>query len=277
MSFKTDGRAGLGESKGGTHMLIIDPQIDFHSGSLAVVGANDDARRYSHLLLDHIERISKVHVTLDTHHKQHIAHGVFWKDTKGNHPAPFTMIPTKDIESKKWTTTRPELNAHALEYSKGLDAGGRFQLIIWPEHCIIGTPGHNVVPILQHAVTHWSNAHNEMVNYVFKGQNPLTEMYSALRADYIIESDPGTKLNKELIDALFQADRVLVCGEAKSHCVNFTIRDLLHHWPADRKKDLWLLEDGMSSVKGFEETGDKFIEDMRAEGLTICTCEKAFA
>lgn len=276
MAAPIDGTRGLCEDVDGVHMLIIDPQVDFHHGSLAVKGAPEDVKRYSDLILNNIQDICKVHVTLDTHHKQHIAHAVFWQDENGDPPAPFTLIKPKDVENGVWETKRPELREHSLAYTKTLEKDGRFTLCIWPEHCIIGTPGHNVMPTLQHALTRWSTAHMDMINFVFKGQNPLSESYSALRADYRIETDPTTHINKDLIDRLLQSSRVLICGEAKSHCVNFTVRDLIQHWPKNRLKDLWILEDGMSSVTGFEKEGDKFIEDMRKEGLTICKCADAF-
>ncbi len=40
--------------------------------------------------------------------------------------------------------------------------------------------------------------------------------------------------------------KLLVCGQALSHCVNFTFTDILETWPADLKKNLVLLTDGTS-------------------------------
>lgn len=257
-------------------MLIIDPQVDFHHGSLSVPGACDDVQRYSNMFLDNIDEICQVHVTLDTHHKLHIAHGAFWRDSEGESPAPFTNICASEIEEGKWVPRREEFKEHAISYTKSLEADGKFKLCIWPEHCLIGTPGHNVMPTLQFACLRWNETHTDCVNFVTKGENPLTESYSALRAEYKIESDPSTHTNTELIERLKEAERVIICGEAKSHCVNYTVRDLVTHWPKERLKDLWILEDGMSSVPGFEADGDKFIEDMREMGLTITTCAEVF-
>lgn len=39
--------------------------------------------------------------------------------------------------------------------------------------------------------------------------------------------------------------QVLVCGQAMSHTVNYTLQDLTHHWPGDKKR-LVLLKDGKS-------------------------------
>lgn len=39
------------------------------------------------------------------------------------------------------------LKEYAEDYTRQLEASsGKFQHIIWPEHCLIGSPGHCVVP-----------------------------------------------------------------------------------------------------------------------------------
>ena len=75
-----------------------------------------------------------------------------------------------------------------------------------------------------------------------------------------------------LVETLTHHSQVLVCGEAKSHCVNFTMRDLLGAWPAGRAADLVLLQDGTSPVGGCEDAADKFENDMRNAGVTIVKC-----
>jgi nicotinamidase-related amidase len=70
---------------------------------------------------------------------------------------------------------------------------------VWPEHCLIGTPGHNVVPSIDAALQDWAGEHLDVINYIFKGSNPLTEMYSGLSADVPIHNDPSTHLNQRLV------------------------------------------------------------------------------
>lgn len=54
---------------GGTALLIVDPQMDFHEGgSLAVPGASADAKRIAQLITDNSQNIDEVYVTLDSHH-----------------------------------------------------------------------------------------------------------------------------------------------------------------------------------------------------------------
>lgn len=177
-------------------LLIIDPQNDFHpGGSLAVTGANEDSTNIATMIENNLDRIGNITVTLDTHHKMHIAHGAFWKDKQGNNPPPFTLITENDIKEGKWAPTNPQHKAHALGYVQTLQKNKRFVMCIWPEHCLIGTPGHAVSPLLNPALQNWAGHHLRTIDYVLKGQNCLTEMYSALKADVVIGSDPSTALN----------------------------------------------------------------------------------
>jgi nicotinamidase-related amidase len=101
-------------------------------------------------------------------------------------------------------------------------------------------------------------------------------MYSALRAEVPVEDDQATKMNMQLINVLKKHSKVVVCGQALSHCVSNTMRDLLSCWPLDRASDLILLCDGCSNVPGFEEAGDRFVADMNAAGCTVCTAEELY-
>ena len=90
--------------------------------------------------------------------------------------------------------------AWGIEYTKRLEEKGRFQLCIWPEHCLIGTPGHNVVPEVRDALEEWSDATGKSVEWVEKGQNLLTEMYSALCAE--VPVNEKTSFNTHLLDSV---------------------------------------------------------------------------
>jgi len=257
--------------------LIIDPQRDFHGGgSLAVPGADEDARRVQKLLVEHGSQIDSITVTMDSHQRMHIAHGLFWIDSAGRHPEPFTIIERADVETGKWRAVRPDYQAKAVSYVQALEQHGKFKLCIWPEHCIIGSEGHNVTAPINEGLQAWAETRHSSVDWVHKGQNIFTEMYSALKAEVEIVGDVDTSLNAELVQRLATYERVLVCGQAKSHCVNCTVRDLVAHWPKSDLHRIWLLSDGMSSVPGFEDAGEQFIDDMRAAGLTVVPTTQAF-
>ena len=62
-----------------------------------------------------------------------------------------------------------------------------------------------------------------------KGRNALTESYSALRPEVGVDASgtPIEPANTALVDHLLSFDQVIVAGEAKSHCVAWTVEDLL--------------------------------------------------
>ena len=250
-------------------LLIIDPQVDFHpGGSLAVPTANEDAVRIQRFIREHIDEIKDIIVTQDSHHLTHIAHGAFWEDKNGNSPSPFTSISFKDVCQGKWIPKVKDRLEYCKQYTKELEGKGKFVLTIWPEHCLLGTPGHCVVPPIDSALQEWSRHNNREVEYVMKGMNSLTEMYSALEAEVPIPDDMSTQLNSKLLRRLQSAKQLVVCGQALSHCVNFTLRDIVKHWRSDISR-IHLMRDGTSSVPTFEADGEEFVEDMKMAGVKI--------
>jgi nicotinamidase/pyrazinamidase len=218
----------------GTTLLIIDPQLDFHDsysfhGTLAVPNAEGDASRVSKLIRDGIDKIDNIIVTLDSHHKGHIAHAAFWTNSKGERPAVFSEITCAQVKDRTWVPRNPAHYGHCVNYTEKLEESGRFVLMIWPEHCLIGSPGHAIHPEIFAAVLAWSDKKNKDVEFVLKGQNCFTEMYSAIKAEVVMKDDMGgTGENTKLLGELLGADRLLICGQALSHCVNFTVTDIVH-------------------------------------------------
>jgi nicotinamidase/pyrazinamidase len=282
-----------------TMMLIIDPQIDFHpGGSLAVAGAIEDSDRIATVIQSKGRDICDIFVTLDTHVRTHIAHAIMWKDAQGNNPNPFTIISADDVKSGKWMASRPDKQDHYLAYCEGLESKGRFQLCIWPEHCIIGSTGHAVYPTVLEALHEWTEAARKPIEYIEKGQNEDTEMYSALAADFPIPSDPRTLFNETLVEKLDQASRIICCGQAMSHCVNFTVRDLVEKWKSQGKDcsrlvlladgrlhccDHWTCSEsadmnvGCSAVTGFEQSAAAFVDYCQENGVKVMTTDALLA
>eukprot|EP00804_Cyclotella_cryptica_P020088 CCRYP_014891-RB/>CCRYP_014891-RB protein AED:0.28 eAED:0.28 QI:0/-1/0/1/-1/1/1/0/236 len=219
-----------------TTLLLIDIQNDFHpGGSLAIPTAHEDAARTASFILRHATSIHRIVATLDSHQKLHIAHPCFWTNSSGEHPDPFTIISHNDVVGGKWiprgdlkhppihaplvendVITTSESNfapttlwnehgefdtlAWCIEYTRRLESKGRFQLCIWPEHCLIGTEGHNVVKIVREAMDSWSHATGRSVEWVDKGQNLLTEMYSALCAE--VPVNKKTSFDYDLLNSV---------------------------------------------------------------------------
>jgi nicotinamidase-related amidase len=272
-----------------THLLIIDPQNDFcdiperdlppdplHPGArlgpaLPVPGADADMRRLAAFLHRTGGRLGAIHVTLDSHHPLHIANPGWWIGADGRAPQPFTPVSAADVRSGRWRARNPAAQAHTLAYVERLEASARYTLVIWPEHCLIGHWGHNVHPAVAAGLDAWERERLAPVDYVMKGSNPGTEHYSAARAEVPDPSDPGTLLNRRLVADLQAAESVVIAGEALSHCVANTVRDVADAMGETGVRKLVLLRDCTSPVTGFEALGESFLHDMTARGMRLAS------
>lgn len=255
-----------------TQLLIVDPQNDFCDvpcAALPVPGANADLQRLAAFVDRCGDRIGNIHVTLDAHHVLDIAHPGWWQDDAGVSPAPFTVISRDDVLQKRWFPRNPALQAHASAYVCALEQRGRYQLIIWPEHCLVGSWGVGVQHDLHAALNRWCHQTLRSVRYTPKGLNTNTEHYSALQAEVPDLADPRTLANDALLSSLAQAEHLIIGGESLSHCLAATVYDIaaLLGPPAIRK--MTLLADCTSPVAGFEELGTRFIADLTSRGMRI--------
>jgi len=255
-------------------LLIVDPQNDFMDipgAALPVPGAQVDMRRLAGLIDRAGDRIAGITVTLDSHHSVGIERPAMWKRADGSPVAPFTQIAAGQVRDGTYLPRRPQDLPRVLAYLDALEAQGRYQLMVWPTHCEIGTWGHNVEEELRQAYNRWEASAVRPVRKVSKGMNPWTENYSALRAEVPDDSDPQTQLNTRLIADLDEAPCIVVAGEASSHCVRATAEHLADYLPSGRVDKLVLLSDCMSPVPGFEDQAEAFLEGMRAGGATVTT------
>ena len=259
------------------HLLLIDPQNDFCDprGTLFVPGADRDCARLAALIDAPAAPASldAITVTLDCHSSYAIFHPAFWRCRDASHPAPFTEITNDAIRAGDFAPLDPTLQEYALRYTEALEKGGRYKLCIWPPHCLAGTWGHCVDATLRAALDRWEVRHpGKSVHYVLKGTNPLTEHYSALRPE-VPDCIPPTHPDNSsagpqataLIAGLAKTDHIYVTGQALSHCVLFTLRDLVREVDPSR---ITLLADYTSPVSGFDrETCLKEINNLDVEIL----------
>lgn len=252
------------------HLLVIDPQNDFcdiPGAALPVPGANADMKRLANFIGRTGEKLYDIHVTLDSHNPVDIAHPSWWRNAAGENPAPFTAISEADVKNGIWAARNPLAQSYSNQYVEALEANGRYQLFIWPEHCLIGSWGHNVHSDVFQALSAWGRKKLETVDFVTKGSNPKTEHYSAVQAEVPDPADASTTLNSSLISTLQEADVVVIAGEALSHCVASTVRDIANNFGEENIKKLVLLTDCTSSVPGFEKLGEEFVREMTARGM----------
>lgn len=263
-------------------LLIIDPQEDFCNpdwGTLYVKGAEEDCSRTAKMI-DKLGRvIDKIYVTFDSHRQYQIFHPMFWIKSSGDSVNPFDLITYTDIKNGIIIPVDPNMLDWCLDYTRSLEDGGRYPLVIWPYHCLIGTPGWNVNPDIMKSILNWEKTNFRMYNPITKGSNFKTEHYSAVKAEVEVPEDPTTQLNqKGIIEPLENADIIAIAGQARSHCVANTVRDIMSSFSEPEFiKKLYILEDAMSDVDTFEHLGDIFFDDFKNGGGNITTTDKFLA
>lgn len=260
-----------------THLLIIDPQHDFcdlpadacppgEAPALPVPGADADLRRVAALLDAAGGGIDAVTITLDTHQRHDIAHAPSWRRADGGNVPPFTPISAAEVRAGVYVPRDPSWGAWARHYVESLEAAGRYALMAWPVHCVPGTWGHAVHGAVAEAVARWEARTMRSAVRVVKGRNPRTEHYSVVQAEVPDPDDPETLPNRRLLEALGRAHRLVVAGEAGSHCVRASVEHLAEHLAPQR---MVLLADGMSPVTGFAGAQAAFLADMAARGARV--------
>ncbi|WP_308922631.1 cysteine hydrolase [Janthinobacterium sp. J1-1] len=268
------------------HLLIIDPQNDFcdlpaeslpsgFAPSLPVTGAHQDMLRVAQLIRDGGAGLTQISVTLDAHHHYDIAHPTFWRTGDGGAVAPFTQISAQQLREGAFVPAAAGALPRAQHYLDALESAGRYQLMVWPVHCEIGSWGQNIHGAVRAAYNAWEAAQLQVVAKLSKGSNPWTEHYSAVMAEVPDPQDPATQLNIPFLDSLVSADRIYICGEAGSHCVKASTEHIADYLQAQQGREalakLVLLTDCMSPVTGFEAQQEAFIAAMLARGARLAT------
>ena len=254
-------------------LLVIDPQNDFmdmDGAALPVTGAQADMDRLAHWLQAHADAVQSITVTLDSHASVGVERTTFWQQADGSAVAPFTVVTAGDVAAGHYLPRQAGTLAEAVAYLSALEASGQRQLVVWPVHCVLGAWGHNIHVGLSDAVAHWEQRTGRICEKVLKGLNPMTEQYSAFRAEVPRADDVRTCLNQPLMDRLAAGrGTLLVAGEALSHCVAASVQDMMTALPASRLAQTVLLTDCMSPVTGFEAAGQDFLREARGRGLKV--------
>ncbi|MGF1523961.1 MAG: isochorismatase [Leptolyngbyaceae cyanobacterium] len=249
-------------------LLLIDvqntfclPEFELFVGGRSGMGAVEDNRRLCQFIYENLGVITTIAPTLDTHTAAQIFHPLFWADAAGNPPAPMTMINHEDVVSGKWRVNEAimaqfgdtDAQQFVLHYTQRLSQDSKYPLTIWPYHSMLGGIGHALVSAIEEACFFHAIARNSPTRYEIKGNNPLTENYSVLRPE-VLEDGQGNAIaqkNTLFTDLLLTFDAVIVAGQAKSHCVAWSIDDLLSEIkvrdPSLARK-VYLLEDCTSPV-----------------------------
>jgi nicotinamidase-related amidase len=236
------------------------PGFELFVGGRSGTGAVDDNRRLCEFVYRNLGAITEIVPSLDTHQAMQVFHAIWLVDEQGTHPPPYTLVSAEDVERGRWRVNPAVAAAlgldsaqrHLEHYTRRLADGGKYELTIWPYHAMLGGIGHALASAVEEAVFFHGVARHSRPDFQIKGDNPLTEHYSMLGPEVTggPDGEPLGSRNTQLIEKLMTFDAVVVAGQAKSHCVAWTIDDLLRD--ADVRERLaprtYLLEDCTSPV-----------------------------
>lgn len=251
-------------------LLLVDvqntfciPEFELFVGGRSGKAAVDDNRRLCKFIYRNLDVITQICPTMDTHQPVQIFHSIFLINEKGEHPAPFTPISMEDVENGVWkfnpdvaqTLNIDEVYGQKFlhHYTQKLKEGNKYDLSIWPYHAMLGGIGHALVSAVEEAIFFHSIARYALPDFQVKGSNPFTENYSVLSPE-VLENADGDQIaekNTRFIEKLLEFDAVVIAGQAKSHCVAWTIEDLLSEiavTDSNLAQKVYLLEDCTSPV-----------------------------
>src|SRR3954470_17514769 len=151
------------------HLLLIDVQKDFcfPEGTLYVAGrsgtgAIDDSRRIAELIYRNLGAITDITTTMDTHLAYQIFFPSFWLDKDDAPLTPHRVVTSDQIAAgevrpnpamAKWLCggNYTWLCKQALFYCQELERAAKYQLYLWPPHCLLGSDGHALAGIIHEA------------------------------------------------------------------------------------------------------------------------------
>lgn len=282
-------------SKSLVWLLLIDtqntfciPGFELFVGGRSGNGAVDDNVRLCEFIYRNLGAITNISATLDTHLTQQIFHAIFFVDKDGGHPAPYTNIRAEELRAGKWKFNpalaprfgfAPEYGQQMMiHYAEELEKKGKYALTIWPYHAMLGGIGHALVSAVEEAIFFHSMARLSQPEFEIKGNKPFTENYSAIGPE-VTRGPLGESLGEKkpkFIETLKGVDKLIIAGQAKSHCVAWTVSDLLEDIQASGAslaKKVYLLEDCASPVVApgadFTEAADAAYERFAKAGMNI--------
>ena len=241
------------------------PEFELFVAGRSGKGAVEDNVRLCEFIYRNMGLITEIIPTMDTHTAMQIFHPIFWVNDQGEHPEGGKSVLTpEDVEKGVWKVN-PDvadnlvdgdydyLERHALHYVRALSEGSKYPLLVWPFHSMLGGIGHALVSAVEEAVFFHCVARRSQTAFEQKGSNPLTEHYSVVRPE-VLDGPDGDRIadpNDEFVKRLLGFDVVIVAGQAKSHCVAWTVHDLLtdiQERDPTLVEKVYLLEDCTSPV-----------------------------
>ena len=249
-------------------ILNIDNQRDFNhpEGGLFVGPGLPEAIRLSvEFFYKYLSIITEIVSTLDTHYPAQIFFPQFHMDQNNDFVPSNIVITEDDYQNGKYHCnpaiaknigmTPVQLNTQIKHYCHELEKNSKKNLYIWSHHCLLGTPGHTMVGVINEAIMFHQIVRNAANHFEIKGGSPFTEHYSIFAPEVMTLYDgtpiPGVGRNTRLIENLLSSDVIIIMGQAMSHCVLESINDLVNEVKAQDPnllKKIYVLEDCMAPV-----------------------------
>lgn len=278
-------------------LLLIDCQNTFctpgfelfvagRSGNAAVL----DSARICEFVYKNLGLFSDIIASMDTHRALQIFHPIFLVDKNGDYPEPNTQISLDDIKSGRYMVnpditdnfdgqSQKRLQDYLEHYVRQLEQSGRLQMMIWPYHAMLGGIGHALVSAIEEALFFFTMTRQRQPHIEIKGEIPMAENYSIFRPE-VDRDENGQKIaseNKTFFDRILGYDRILIAGQAKSHCVAWTVEDLLLEIQSrdpNLAEKVYLLEDCSSAVVipnavDFTEQAESAFERFAQAGMKL--------
>jgi nicotinamidase-related amidase len=265
------------------------PGFELFVGGRSGTGAVDDGRRLCRFIYRNLANITKIIPTLDTHQVMQIFHAIFLVDDNGDHPMPYSLITVEDVASGRWKfnpalSDQLQISAdygqkHLEHYTRQLRRSGKYDLTVWPYHAMLGGIGHAIVSSAEEAVFFHGVARYSQPDMHVKGGHPLTEHYSVLGPEVSTDcaGERLTEKSGKFVKVLRDYDAVIITGQAKSHCVAWTIADLLEDVKAhgsELASKIYLLEDCTSPVVvpgviDYTDQADEAFRRFRDSGMHV--------
>lgn len=257
-------------------LILVDCQVDFchPDGALYIQGAQENTHHIASFIYRNLDKITTIIATSDSHLPHHIFFAPWWINEFGQHPEPYTIITLDDIVKRRWIATVDQHNSK--DYVKTLAKTGKRNLCIWPHHCIIGTYGQMLMPEISEAIFYHSLARTTNSIFIEKGTTALTEYYGIFYPEVNETNHYQVEINEKLFNVLLAHDRIYFAGQARSHCVLESIKQLAHYWsPQDQKflNKVYLLDDCCSVILhptiDFNAASKIEFETLQRQGLHI--------
>lgn len=181
-------------------LIVIDQQRDFEpGGALAVAGGDEIAAPIAELSRE----FQTVIVTQDSHPANHISFASSYKNKK-----PFDHLSLDEVKSGKIESRFDRETL--IRYLSSLESKSQ---VLWPDHCVVGTQGWQINPIIP----------LERANLILrKGTRVDCDSYSAFFENDKTPTGLGDFLKSRGIQKL------TLVGLAGDYCVAWSARDAKH-------------------------------------------------